>query len=95
MTGTTGFGIDRDNRMTVIRVNVSKFDADGRSTSDIVKKIDAYLPANYAVAYSGPNSDGSVTVTVKGTDSAGWTAAGYVVPRLASGLYTATIEEEI
>lgn len=44
----------------------------------------AYLPANYAVACS---LDGKVLVT--GTDEHGWTLDGYVIPRLASGLFIA------
>jgi hypothetical protein len=43
-----------------------------------------YLPANYSVV---GGEDGAVIV--EGQDSAGWTAEGYVIPRLSSGLMTA------
>ena len=51
-----------------------------RATADAVG---AYLPAGYKVAAS----DGS-TCVIRGEDEAGWTLDGYVLPRLASGLYT-------
>ena len=40
----------------------------------------AYLPNNYSVT---GGQDGAVVV--EGEDVAGWTAEGYVIPRLASG----------
>jgi len=43
--------------------------------------IRAYLPSNY-----GADSDGK-DVYLHGIDVAGWTLDGYVLPRLASGLY--------
>ena len=46
----------------------------------------AYLPGNYRVT---GGSDGAVIV--EGEDHAGWTATGYVIPRLASGMMVATI----
>lgn len=50
--------------------------------------IAAYLPANYSViATNGTGLD--QVVTIGGHDSAGWTLDGYVIPRLASGLYFA------
>jgi len=45
----------------------------------------AYLPSNYQVV--GYTADGAVLVY--GHDNAGWTADDYVIPRLASGLYSA------
>lgn len=42
-----------------------------------------YLPANYTA-----DSDGT-DVFIHGVDRAGWTLDGYVIPRLASGLYHA------
>jgi len=81
-------------RETTIIVKVSRHDAQGKTGVEVARRVDAYLPANYAVAYSGPNPDGSVTVTVKGIDSAGWTAEGYVIPRLASGLYAAEVVKD-
>lgn len=43
-----------------------------------------YLPSNYSAAQ---RHDGSVLIF--GVDSAGWTLDGYVIPRLASGMYYA------
>ena len=47
----------------------------------------AYLPGNYRV--TGESQDGAVIV--EGEDHAGWTAEGYVIPRLASGMMFATL----
>lgn len=44
----------------------------------------AYLPGNYTVI----RTSGSDTL-ISGEDVAGWTLDGYVIPRLASGLYFA------
>lgn len=41
-----------------------------------------YLPSNYRVV-----STTDTTVTIEGEDRAGWTLDGYVIPRLASGMY--------
>lgn len=49
----------------------------------------AYLPANYKVV-GGSKEDG---VLIEGIDNAGWTLEGYVLPRLASGLYFGKEEE--
>lgn len=46
--------------------------------------VQTYLPDNYSAI-----QDGDV-ITIKGEDRAGWTLDGYVIPRLASGLYFAT-----
>ena len=46
--------------------------------------IERYLPANYAAQQ--PLGD---LVLIAGHDHAGWTLDGYVIPRLASGLYAA------
>lgn len=45
----------------------------------------AYLPGNYRVFGT---VDGQTVIA--GRDPAGWTLEGYVIPRLASGLYFAT-----
>jgi len=50
------------------------------------EKIDTirrYLPSNYRADVDGEH------VWISGYDSAGWTLDGYVIPRLASGLYRA------
>ena len=49
-----------------------------------------YLPSNYEVI--GHDAD---TTTIAGQDNAGWTLDGYVIPRLASGMFFAQeIEQE-
>lgn len=52
----------------------------------------AYLPANYQVTGIGPAPEGDRyrRVHLCGKDRAGWTLDGYVIPRLASGLYGCT-----
>ena len=79
--------------MTTIHVRMqTHMTAAGRDYT--LRRILALLPENYTFAGTAPHAeDGSVTVIVKGTDIAGWTAADYVVPRLASGGYAAEIEE--
>jgi len=52
-----------------------------RDQHDKLLVIRAYLPSNY-----GADSDGK-NVFIHGIDVAGWTLDGYVLPRLASGLY--------
>ena len=47
--------------------------------------ITAYLPSNYRILGT---VDGHTVIA--GRDQAGWTLEGYVIPRLASGLYFAT-----
>lgn len=53
-------------------------------------QIAAYLPGNYEVvgrtAIGGSNT---VKFLIAGRDSCGWTLDGYVIPRLASGMYFA------
>ncbi len=53
----------------------------------------AYLPASYAVLGEGMR-DGRSFFVIGGTDSAGWTLDGYVIPRLASGLIFAEEVDE-
>jgi hypothetical protein len=48
-------------------------------------RVDAYLPANYRVVGSITHF-GRLATLIEGTDNAGWTLDGYVLPRLASGL---------
>jgi len=43
-----------------------------------------YLPSNYTAALSTFNNL-TFKVRITGTDNAGWTLDGYVIPRLASG----------
>jgi len=48
--------------------------------------VERYLPENYRVM-----ADQGEHLVVEGHDSHGWTAEGYVLPRLASGLIAAKI----
>lgn len=45
------------------------------------------LPSNYRIVSTVGDS-----ILIKGRDHAGWTADGYVIPRLASALILATVE---
>ena len=63
------------------------------ATEDVAvtaERVERFLPGNYEVVSTETYRDGS-QVLVKGTDVAGWTAADYVIPRLASGLLTAEV----
>lgn len=51
--------------------------------ADRIETIQHYMPSNYAAEAVGDD------VVITGQDSAGWTLDGYVIPRLASGLYFA------
>lgn len=52
-----------------------------------VERVKRYLPGNYRVAGEGLDEEFGIAYTlVEGTDLAGWTLDGYVIPRLASGL---------
>lgn len=52
-------------------------------------EVAAYLPANYKIA--DRTADHFI---VTGEDRLGWTAEGYVIPRLQSGWLTAVLSEE-
>ena len=63
------------------------------ATEDVAvtaERVERFLPGNYEVVSTETYRNGS-QVLVKGTDVAGWTAADYVIPRLASGLLTAEV----
>lgn len=45
-----------------------------------LREVQAYMPNNYSAR---EKRDG--TIIIEGTDVAGWTMGGYVIPRLASG----------
>jgi hypothetical protein len=54
-------------------------------------QVEAYLPGRWRIdGHVTTNLDGRpmVTTLVSGADYAGWTVEEYLVPRLASGLYT-------
>ena len=53
------------------------------------REVAAYLPANYTIA--DRTADHYI---VTGEDYLGWTAEGYVIPRLQSGWITAVLSEE-
>jgi hypothetical protein len=51
-------------------------------------QIAAYMPGNYAVLGRTPiKASNTVSVLIGGRDQHGWTLDGYVLPRLASGMY--------
>lgn len=52
----------------------------GRDKLDTIRR---YMPSNFTADCDGGD------IWISGTDSAGWTLDGYVIPRLASGLYFA------
>jgi hypothetical protein len=56
----------------------------------VAVRVAQYLPANYEVVGTETYRTSS-EVLVKGTDVAGWTADGYVIPRLATGLLVAEV----
>ena len=49
-------------------------------------RVRRYLPSNYSAVYDETRD----CIVVAGTDQAGWTLDGYVLPRLASGLIFAS-----
>jgi hypothetical protein len=52
------------------------------------EKVARYLPSNYQTAGMREGEFGP-EVVIAGTDNAGWTMEDYIIPRLASGWYTA------
>jgi hypothetical protein len=58
----------------------ARIEGRGHADLDAVRR---YLPSNYTA-----DSDGG-SIWIHGQDSLGWTLDGYVIPRLASGLYFA------
>ena len=53
-------------------------------------RVAAYLPSAYhIVEHDVVGRDGD-SVIIEGTDQAGWTLDDYIIPRLASGLMSAT-----
>lgn len=56
----------------------------------LAESILPYMPSNYSVLVdTETDSDlgSGLQVTIEGRDVAGWTLDGYVLPRLASGMY--------
>lgn len=54
-----------------------------------VERLERFLPGNYRVVGQADSRgilDGFAAFVIEGTDNAGWTLDGYVLPRLASGL---------
>jgi len=58
--------------------------------SDPLKTIQQYLPSNYSAEIVPELYDEGDQIVITGTDNAGWTLDGYVLPRLASGNIFAT-----
>lgn len=50
-----------------------------------VERVERYLPSGYRVVDSDVVGGDGDSVIIAGTDQAGWTLDGYVLPRLASG----------
>lgn len=55
-----------------------------RQKADRLESVQRFMPSNYTARIIGPH------VLVAGQDSAGWTLEGYVLPRLASGMFFGT-----
>lgn len=53
-----------------------------------LESIERYMPGNYDATLMA-TVNGVEIVLIEGSDQAGWTLDGYVIPRLASGLYPA------
>jgi hypothetical protein len=55
------------------------------------EQLKAYMPGNYEIVGRTPiGASNTVQFLIVGRDVAGWTLDGYVIPRLASGMYFAT-----
>jgi len=54
-------------------------------------EVENYLPGNYRVLCEANDE----SIYVMGQDNAGWTAHGYVIPRLGSGLIYAEVVRQI
>jgi hypothetical protein len=54
--------------------------------AEMVRRVGNYLPANYWATYDRARD----CIVITGSDVAGWTLDGFVVPRLASGFIFAT-----
>ena len=80
--------------MTITTVHVTLRSSDARDAIAAGMKIGQYLPSSYAVTEVLPAANGGFLVVVQGYDQAGFTAEGYIIPRLASGLYPAKVMEE-
>ena len=70
----------KESAANEITIRVTK---QGTSADEVAK----YLPSNYRV-----DAVVKTWILVKGNDNAGWTAEGYVIPRLASGRIQAVVE---
>ena len=62
-------------------MNTAVFRCDREDPAEVIGR---FLPRNYQAVQVAP---GVSLVLVYGEDNAGWTMDGYVLPRLASGLY--------
>lgn len=58
--------------------------------ADIMVRVNNYMPNNYSAEIVMGNR-----ILITGTDVAGWTLDGYVIPRLASGLIFAEELREV
>jgi hypothetical protein len=79
---------------TILSVTVSAHDVERYERhrgGGVGEAVAAFLPVNYKVVGVRIEDDGSAVVTVGGKDNGGWTAEGYVKPRLETGLFGVTI----
>ena len=67
----------------------TRYPLDYEEASELLGRVRLYLPSNYGAALVTDNNL-SHRVKITGTDNAGWTLDGYVIPRLASGNMFAT-----
>jgi hypothetical protein len=58
-----------------------------RTIEEVERQIEAYLPDGFVVGLVTETEPGHFRVEINGFDHAGWTLDGYVLPRLASGLW--------
>ncbi len=57
--------------------------------------LERYLPGNYRIlSMHAADPNGGTNYVIHGRDYAGWTLAGYVVPRLGSGGYRCTMYKD-
>ena len=83
--------------MSTIHVTIGRIDADDLPRA--IHRIEAYLPANWECVgiADEPNEFGDPIAVLKGGPAhgdGGWSATGYVIPRLASGMMFAELVDD-
>ncbi|KKM81017.1 hypothetical protein LCGC14_1334080 [marine sediment metagenome] len=63
--------------------------------ADSLEQVQRYMPGNYDARFEVQFFDAQPVqvMVIVGEDNAGWTLEDYVIPRLASGLIGARVEE--